>query len=69
MIIVNYPLSSINQINESIIVDFTGQINSQLNNYLGEELIDTLTPNFTTTDKDYLTICKMSIMGAFKEYF
>ena len=68
-LIVNYPLSSINQINESIIVDFTGQINIQLKDYLGEELIDTLTPNFTTTDKDYLTICKMSIMGAFKEYF
>ena len=37
-LIVSYPLSSINQINESIIVDFTGQINSQLNNYLGDNL-------------------------------
>ena len=37
-LIVNYPLSSINQINESIIVDFTEQINIQLKDYLGEEL-------------------------------
>ena len=37
--------------------------------YLGEELIDILTPNFTTTDDNSLIIFKISIMGTFKHYF
>ena len=37
--------------------------------YLGEELIEILTPNFTTTNYDSTIVCKISIMGAFKKYF
>ena len=37
--------------------------------YLGKEIMENLTPNFTTTDYDSIIISKMSIMGAFKKYF
>ena len=37
--------------------------------YLGEEIIQNLTPNFTTTDYNSTIIYKLSIMGAFKKYF
>ena len=36
---------------------------------LGDNLLDILTPNFTTTNNESLIICKISIMGAFKKYF
>ena len=37
--------------------------------FLGEELIEILTPNFTTTNYDSTIVCKISIMCAFKKYF
>ena len=37
--------------------------------YLGEEILQNLTPNFSTTDYNSTIICKLSIMGAFKKYF
>ena len=37
--------------------------------YLGKSILDTLTPNFSTTTYDSTIICKISIMGAFKKYF
>ena len=37
--------------------------------YLGKNILDTLTPNFSTTTYDSTIICKISIMGAFKKYF
>ena len=37
--------------------------------FLGKEVLETLTPNFTTTDYNSTIICKISIMGAFKKYF
>ena len=37
--------------------------------YLGEEIIQTLTSDFSTTNSDSLIISKLSIMGAFKKYF
>ena len=37
--------------------------------YLGKEILDTLTPNFSTTTYDSAIIGKISIMGAFKKYF
>ena len=40
-----------------------------MKNYLGDELIDVLTPNFSTSDYDSKIVCKISIMGAFKKYF
>ena len=49
--------------------DFSEQINEQMKEYLGEKLIDVLTPNFSTSDYDSKIVCKISIMGAFKKYF
>jgi hypothetical protein len=40
-----------------------------MKNYLGDEVLETLTPNFTTTYYDSTIVCKISIMGAFKKYF
>ena len=37
--------------------------------YLGEEILQVLTPNFTTTDFNSTIVSKLSIMGAFKKYF
>ena len=66
---VNYPLSDISQVGKKDLESFSEQINEQIKEYIGDELIDTLTPNFTTTDHDSTIICKISIMGAFKKYF
>ena len=37
--------------------------------FLGEKLIDILTPNFSTSDYNSKIVCKISIMGAFKKFF
>ena len=37
--------------------------------YLGVQILNILTPNFSTTTYDSEIICKISIMGAFKKYF
>ena len=37
--------------------------------FLGEELVNLLTPNFSTTTDDTKIVGKISIMGAFKKYF
>jgi len=56
-------------VNKKILEDFSIQINKQMEKYLGKEIMENLTPNFTTTDYDSIIISKMSIMGAFKKYF
>ena len=66
---VEYPLSDIKQINKSILEEFSKQIINQITDYIGKELIDILSPNFTTTTIDSQIICKISIIGAFKHYF
>ena len=66
---VNYPLSSLTQVDKKVLEDFSEQINKQMKEYLGDEILDTLTPNFTTTDYNSTIVCKISIMGAFKKYF
>ena len=49
--------------------DFPVKINNYMKKYLGEEILDNLTPDFSTTDYDSLIISKLSIMGSFKTYF
>ena len=66
---VNYPLSSIAQVDKKVLENFSEQINAQMKDYLGDEILETLTPNFTTTDYNSTVVCKISIMGAFKKYF
>ena len=68
-LIVNYPLSNINNVTKKDLESFSEQINEQMKNYLGKELLEILTPNFTTTDYNSSIVCKISIMGAFKKYF
>ena len=68
-LIVQYPLSDISQVDKNILEDFSIQINDQMVKYLGKNILDTLTPNFSTTTYDSTIICKISIMGAFKKYF
>ncbi|OHT03976.1 uncharacterized protein TRFO_28634 [Tritrichomonas foetus] len=41
----------------------------QIQNYTGYNLINTLTPNFTTTTKTSLAVGQVSIMAAMKHYF
>ena len=66
---VNYSISNIKQVDKKILENFSEQINEQMKKYLGDELIDVLTPNFSTSDYDSKIVCKISIMGAFKKYF
>ena len=56
-------------VNKKILEDFSIQINKQMEEYLGKEIMENLTPNFTTTDYDSIIISRLSIMGAFKKYF
>ena len=68
-LIVKYPISNIEEVNKIILEDFSEQINDQMTEYLGKDLIEVLTPNFSTTTYDSKIVCKISIMGAFKKYF
>ena len=68
-LIVNYPISTINEVDNKMLENFSEQINEQMKQYLGENILNTLTPNFSTTTYDYSIVCKISIMGAFKKYF
>jgi len=68
-LIVEYPLSSIEQVDKKILENFSEQINKQMIKYLGEEILNTLTADFSTTTYDSTIVSKISIMGAFKKYF
>ena len=62
-------INDIKNIIKSHYEDFISQINNKMKNVLGEQLMDILTPNFTTTDNNSTIICKLSVMNAFKKYF
>ena len=66
---VKYPLSSITQVDKKVLENFSEQINEQMKGYLGDKILETLTPNFTTSTYDSTIVGKISIMGAFKKYF
>ena len=66
---VEYPLNDISQVDKNLLEDFSKEIVNQITDFVGKELIDILSPNFTTTTFDSEIICKISIMGAFKNYF
>ena len=68
-IAIEYQLSSIEEVTKEIAEDFSIKINEELKKYLGEELLNILTPNFTTTTKDSTIVCKISVMSAFNKYF
>ena len=56
-------------ISKEILENFSVEINAQMENYLGKDLMQTLTSDFSTTNYDSLIISKLSIMGAFQKYF
>ena len=56
-------------VDKKILENFSIQINEKAKEYLGEEILENLTPNFTTTNYDSLIISKISIIGVFKQYF
>ena len=56
-------------INKEILENFSEEINAQMEQYLGKELMQTLTSDFTTTNYDSYIISKLSIMGTFQKYF
>ena len=60
---------SIKEVDKKTLEDFSIQINEQMKKYLGEELIQNLTSDFSTTDYNTLIISKLSIMAAFQKYF
>lgn len=49
--------------------NFSGAINKKMKEYLGEELLDNWTPNFSTTNDDISIIYKLTVMAVFKKYF
>ena len=68
-LIVYYPLNKLEDVDKKVLENFSEQINEQMKGFLGEELLNILTPDFSTTNYDNLIVCKISIMGAFKKYF
>ena len=69
-IIIEYEgIDTINQIDKNILENFSEKINKKLEEYFSKDIIDILTPNFTTTTHDLIIISKITIMGVFKEYF
>lgn len=59
-----YPYLTVDSWNEEF-PKFTEQIKK----YVGDEIVDILTPNFTTTTATTLAVGQLSIMSAFKNYF
>ena len=59
---------AINDINKEILENFSEQIN-EMKKFIGNSLIETLSPNFSTTTKYSEIVCKMTIMGTFKQFF
>ena len=68
-LVVEYPLSDISQVDKKFLEGFSKQINEQMKQFLGEKLLDNLTPNYSTTHYDSSIVCKISIMGALKNIF
>ena len=48
---------------------FVEKINQELKKYIGNEILENLTPDFTTTDINTKLVCQISIMDTFKKYF
>ena len=57
------------KIKKETMEEFIEKVNIKMKEFLGEEILEILTPNFTTTDKNSKIVCKISIIGIFKDYF
>jgi hypothetical protein len=49
--------------------DIIEELNDKISEYIGDELINILTPNFSTSTKQTIIAGKVSIMSTFKKYF
>ena len=49
--------------------DIIEELNDKISEYIGDELINILTPNFSTSTKQTIIAGKVSIMSTFKNYF
>ena len=58
-------LDDINEYKDGIIKE----LNNKISDYIGNELNDILTPNFSTSTKETIIAGKASIMAIFKNYF
>ena len=66
---IEYELSNIEEVDKTIAEDFSIKVNEKLKEYLGEEILNILTPNFSTTTNNSVITCKFTIMSAFKKFF
>ena len=48
---------------------FVKEVNKKMKDFLGDELLENLTPNFTTTDNNSKLVCQISILNTFQKYF
>ena len=57
------------KIDKKYVENCVEKIYTKMEQYLGKQILETLTPEFTTTNIDSKLVCKMTIMSIFKEYF
>ena len=62
-LIVEYPLNNLEELNIKDADNLAEQVNNQLYNFFGEDLMNILTPEFSTTNNITEFICKINIMG------
>ena len=61
-LIVKYnDIASIYEVTKKHLEDFSEQINEQMKEYLGQEILEILTPNFTTTTYDSSIFAKLAL--------
>ena len=48
---------------------FVKEVNKKMKDFLGNELLENLIPNFTTTDNNSKLVCQISILNTFQKYF
>ena len=63
------PTNNLEEISLKEWEDIFSNLNEQINKYLKEEIIELITPNFTTTTKTSLAAAQASIMASMKNYF
>ena len=68
-LIVKNNFSDIESVDSKSWNEFFEEIVNQIAKYTGEEIINILSPNFSTTDKITLQVGNITIMGAMEKYF
>ena len=66
---INYEITSPEEASRKEWEEVISQYCEEIAKDVGKDLINNITPNFTTTTQTSLTACQISIMTTFKEYF